>query len=100
MDVLQHVQVLHEHVGSGLFDYVMANDNFSAEVPSEWPSELVRVPVNQHKLGELRLVEMDVVDPASPTRHDPAKLSEALLKLYYDQASRRGRTELPQAHTA
>src|SRR5207237_2515053 len=35
LDVMQHVRIVHEHVGQGLFDYVVANDNFEAEVPSE-----------------------------------------------------------------
>ena len=94
MDVLQHVQVVHSHVGDGLFDYVVANDNFAAEVPSEWPSDLVRCG-SQQELANLRLVEMDVIDDANPVRHDPAKLSEALLKLYYDQASRRTSQRMP-----
>jgi uncharacterized cofD-like protein len=94
MDVLQHVQVMEAHVGPGLFDYVVANDNFSAEVPSEWPTDLVRCGA-QAQLGDLRLVEMDVIDQASPIRHEPGKLSEALLKLYYDQASRRAPQRTP-----
>ncbi|HLG71278.1 MAG TPA: gluconeogenesis factor YvcK family protein [Chloroflexota bacterium] len=90
LDVLQHVRILEAHVGPGLFDYVVANDNFSAEVPSEWPTELVRPGAGQAGLGDLRLVELDLIDEANPIRHDPTKLSEAVLKVYYDQASRRG----------
>jgi len=94
MDVLQHVRVIEAHVGRGLFDYVIANDNFAAEAPSEWPAELVRCGA-QADLGDLRLVEMDVVDDAAPSRHEPSKLAEALLKLYYDQASRRAPLRTP-----
>jgi hypothetical protein len=47
------------------------------------------------ELGDLRLVEMDVVDQGSPIRHEPSKLAEALLKLYYDQASRRSSQRSP-----
>ncbi len=89
LDVLEHVRVVEAHVGPGLFDYVVANDNFSAEVPSEWPTELVRLGAGQTELGDLRLVELDVVDEANPIRHEPGRLAEGLLKLYYDQASRR-----------
>ena len=94
MDVIQHVRVVREHVGNGLFDYVVANDNFAADMPEEWPTDLVRVG-SQEELGELRLVELDVIDETNPIRHDPTKLSEALLKLYYDQASRRGPQRAP-----
>ncbi|HLQ35487.1 MAG TPA: gluconeogenesis factor YvcK family protein [Chloroflexota bacterium] len=94
LDVLQHVRVVQAHVGSGLFDYVVANDNFSAEVPSEWPTELVRCRSGQD-VGDLRLLEMNVVDETNPIRHEPSKLSEALLKLYYDQASRRSSVRAP-----
>ncbi len=102
MDVLEHVHIIHSHVGHGLFDYVVANDNFSSEVPADWPTELVRLGSTQPDMADLRLVEMDVIDMAAPTRHDPGKLSEALLKLYYDQASRRSVSRQPAEaiHTA
>jgi uncharacterized cofD-like protein len=100
LDALQHVRVVQAHVGQGLFDCLVANDNFSAEVPEEWPTELVRCRPSQVDLGELRLVEMDVVDEANPIRHDPAKLSETLLKLYYDQASRRAPQRLEAVRSA
>lgn len=102
LDVLQHVQVVQEHAGQGLFDYVVVNDNFTAEAPSEWPTELLRYRPAQADLGGLRLVELDVVDQANPNRHDPAKLAEALLKLYYDQASRRSspRVQAPSEASA
>ncbi|HLY67653.1 MAG TPA: 2-phospho-L-lactate transferase CofD family protein, partial [Chloroflexota bacterium] len=102
LDVLQHVRIVQDHVGQGLFEHVVANDNFNAEVPSEWPSELVRCRTPQDDLGDLRLVELDVVDEANPVRHDPAKLAQAVLKLYYDQASRRSpqRISAPLAQTA
>jgi uncharacterized cofD-like protein len=87
-DVTEHVRVIKDHAGDGIFDYVMANDNLTAEVPSaEWPTELVQVVPG--KLAGLRVVEMDLVDRTNPRRHDPAKVAEALLKLYYDRAPRR-----------
>ncbi|MBV8083381.1 MAG: YvcK family protein [Chloroflexi bacterium] len=89
LDVLQHVQIVQEHVGEGLFDYVIANDNFDAEVPEEWPAEMVRTRPARTDLGDLRVVQMDVIDAGNPWRHDPSKLAEGLLKVYYDQASRR-----------
>jgi uncharacterized cofD-like protein len=95
LDVLHHVQVLQGHVGTGVFDYVIANDNFSAETPSEWPIDLVRLGTAQDDLGDLRVVEMDVIDESNPVRHDPSKLAEGLLKLYYDQASRRAPQRVP-----
>jgi uncharacterized cofD-like protein len=93
LDVSQHVQIVQTHVGQNLFDYVVANDNFQADIPSEWPAELVHSRPSKAQIGELRVVQMDVqmdvIDTNNPWRHDPAKLGEALLKVYYDQASRR-----------
>ena len=97
LDVMQHVQVLHAHVGEGLFDYVVANDNFRLDAPPEWPRDLVRSGVSHGDLGDLRLVEMDVIDEASQRRHHPAKLAEGLLKLYYDQAYRRSAQRVTMA---
>src|SRR3712207_8157525 len=33
------------------------------------------------------LVLADVVDPESPLRHDPTKLAQALVRLYYEKAA-------------
>ncbi len=91
-DVIDHVHLLHDHVGEGLFDYVVANDNFSPADEAGSMVTLVRCSgATLNGLEDLRLVEMDIIDESNPMRHDPTKLSEALLKLYYDQAPRRSR---------
>jgi uncharacterized cofD-like protein len=100
LDVLQHVEVVQAHVGEGLFDYVIANDNFEADMPSEWPAEMVRSRANRADIGGLRVVQMNVIDANNPWRHDPSKLSEGLLKVYYDQASRRSTQRQPSHVTA
>ena len=89
-DVLEQVKLLQSHAGSGLFDYVVANDNVSLTLPPLWGSQLVRCsgPL-AGDLQDLRLVEMDVIDTEDPRRHHAGKLSEALMKLFYDQSPRR-----------
>ncbi|MDE3075742.1 MAG: YvcK family protein [Chloroflexota bacterium] len=94
-DVLQHVRLVRSHVGDGLFDYVVVNDNLDAALPLELTAALVRCHgATPADLRELRLVEMDIIDPANAMRHHSAKLGEGLLKLYYDQAPRRSRSEV------
>ncbi|MDE3077426.1 MAG: YvcK family protein, partial [Chloroflexota bacterium] len=94
-EVVQHVRLVRAHVGDGLFDYVVANDNLDVAPPLDLSTRLLRCPgITPPDLRDLRLVEMDVIDETNAMRHHPAKLGEALLKLYYDQAPRRSRPEV------
>jgi len=81
-----HVQVLARHVGSNPFDFVLANNNFAAAGgrPSVHP-----VPVNGEASGAhgCAVVQADVIDEANPLRHDPAKLAEALMAIYFERGN-------------
>ena len=65
-----------------------ARETTDITIPERYPSTVVTA--GQTDAAELgfHLVLADVVDPAAPLRHDPAKLAQALIRLYYEQAER------------
>jgi uncharacterized cofD-like protein len=76
--VEDHVRAIEDHVGPGLIDAVVANNNM--EVPSgNWTLELVR-PVYTLQ-DRIPIVFANLQDPTSPWRHDPASLARCLLGL-------------------
>jgi uncharacterized cofD-like protein len=85
--VYDHVAALVRHVGPGLVNAVLANENMSLPLPAQSGAEFV--PLGP-PLGEgLQLVTADLVDPARPWRHDSARLAQALMRLYAPIAEQR-----------
>ncbi len=80
--VVSHLQALDEHVGSGLFGTVLANDCFRTDRPPGGGAEYVTLPANVEGLG-FRLVLRELVDSQYPWRHDPQKLAQAVLELVH-----------------
>jgi len=72
-----HIRVLEEHVGEGLFDLVVCNNRHPGELPNgiEW------VRVEPDLPGEYPVYQADLIDENHPWRHDPDKLARALLAL-------------------
>ncbi len=84
-NVPDHVKAIHRHVGTGLFDCVLVNNNLGA-LPSEWPNGLV---AQDGSLPEgVQEIAADLVLEQYRLRHDPAKLASTLMDLY---CGRRGR---------
>lgn len=76
--VEDHVRAIENHVGPGLIDVVVANNNM--EVPSgNWKMELVP-PVYTWQ-DRIPITFADLTDAKSPWRHDPDKLARCLLAL-------------------
>ncbi|MGQ9493235.1 MAG: gluconeogenesis factor YvcK family protein [Anaerolineae bacterium] len=73
-----HVRALYNHVGEGLFDYVLLNDNLEVQTPENWNAEMVK-PITD---GTYRVWTADVVDRNKPWRHDPAKLAQSIMHIY------------------
>jgi uncharacterized cofD-like protein len=72
----EHIEAIEEHVGKGLFDQIVANDCYDAELPDgiSWvkgPDTRMRTPIYM----------TDLVNHEMPSHHDPVKLSETLLSL-------------------
>ena len=87
----QHLEVLIAHVGDGLFDYVLLNDNHEARRPDGWMGQPVQVDVRRLEGFEVTIVEEDLVDVSNAHRHDPAKLAAALMRIHQQDRAERPR---------
>ncbi len=84
--VKDHVAALLRHLSENPFHFVLANDKVGAVLPAHWHVNQVAPTVEDLKLAGTELVQADVVDPKNPLRHDPKKLAQALMRLFYDKA--------------
>lgn len=79
--IADHVNTIFQHTSPDLFQYVLANGSRIQRIPAGAPIAAVE------EIGELpesvRLLRTDVVNDANPLRHDPEKLSKAVMRLYY-----------------
>ncbi len=98
--VVEHVQALHDHIGTGLFDYVLYNSNLSSakDIKPEWAVSVVTLDHEAAaRFHNLEFVPADVVRDDNPLRHNPAKLADAVIQLYQSHAGksvpRNGRTD-------
>ena len=78
--VSDHFDTLEKHIGPGLFDYVLANDNVLGPLPESWNSK--PVPIDKQTVDGARVVTADVVSEANRYHHDSQKLAQAVLRLY------------------
>jgi len=75
----EHVAALEKHVGGGLFQTVVVNDNQDVEFEGGEGVELVQ-PSFPPDIN-LDIINADLADAACPWRHDSEKLSQVLLDL-------------------
>jgi uncharacterized cofD-like protein len=87
----QHLEALIDHVGDGLFDYVLLNDNLDARRPEGWLGQPVKVDVRRLEELPITIVEEDLVDVTNAHRHDPAKLAAALMRIQQQDRAERPR---------
>jgi uncharacterized cofD-like protein len=86
----EHVAALGQHAGAGLVDVVLANDNLAfGPFPAHWQAAPVPplLAANGHGPPP-RLVTADLVSAELPTRHDPAKLAAAVVRLWRSERRR------------
>jgi len=81
--VSDHVQVLDDHVGRGIFSFVLANSNLGFSLPAYTQSEPVALAEEGAK--SYHLITADLVDPRSLWRHHADRLAEALMSLYSER---------------
>ncbi len=72
-----HIRALEEHVGDGVFDVILCNDNYSGQLNDG--SQFVRC--DEQTLADARTYCADLSDENSPWRHDSNKLSATLIQL-------------------
>lgn len=78
-----HVQALQDHVGKDVFHYVLANDNFDAQLPPQANIEFV--PVTYKATGEYQVITADLIDRENAWRHDSKKLVRKVIEFYHQQ---------------
>jgi 2-phospho-L-lactate transferase/gluconeogenesis factor (CofD/UPF0052 family) len=72
-----HVRALEEHVGEGLFDVILCNDNYEGKLNDG--SQFVRA--DEKTLEDSRTHCADLSDDQYPWRHDSNKLAVKLIQL-------------------
>lgn len=86
--VLDHVDVIERHLGKGVLNAVVANNNIVDGLPEAWHSNPVGLRTNGQAMRPgLRIEEADVVAEENRYRHDPAKLAATLMRLYDERES-------------
>jgi uncharacterized cofD-like protein len=76
-----HVRVLEEHIGSGLFDMVVSNSQSEGRLP-----EGVQWVLAEDELDEDHAVyRADLVDVLRPWRHDSQKLAQVIMDLFQER---------------
>ena len=86
-----YVEVIRHYAGHASIDAVVANDNLM-DCEREAAFKLVRPEAVWSDPAECVLA--DVIDENQPTRHDPAKLAQAITRAY--SRNRGNRTRLPR----
>jgi uncharacterized cofD-like protein len=82
--VSDHFDTLTRHLkGTNPFDFVLANTNLTPNLPEDWHSEPVQIDTTH--LNGARVVKADVIAEENRYRHDSKKLSDALIRLYYER---------------
>jgi uncharacterized cofD-like protein len=74
-----HAGAIERHVGSGLFSFVLANNNFDHPLPADWSLTPVSTvtPID----AGYEVLAADVVNEGRPWRHDPGKLARVLMTM-------------------
>jgi uncharacterized cofD-like protein len=95
-DLADHFVAVERHIGPGLVDVVLANNQFEARRPGSYSAEAVRLrwpPERSWPSGTApRLVLDDVVDPDNAHHHEPGRLAAAVMAVYEREALTRRRS--------
>ncbi len=79
--VADHVLALERHIGRGVFQTVLANNNFTTKNTDEFTHYVPPAPESHEISQRYQLHYTDLVDDERPWRHDPYKLAAAILKI-------------------
>jgi uncharacterized cofD-like protein len=78
---VDHVEAIHEHTSSELFDLIISNKITKGRLPEniEW------VTTKEQSKAEYSIYQTDVSDDLSPGRHNPNKLAKTIMDLYQER---------------
>jgi uncharacterized cofD-like protein len=76
-----HLRGLERHIGEGLFDVIICNDNYKGDInpSSQW------VRTDEKTLSDPRSHCADLVDEENPRRHDSLKLAQTIMDIFYER---------------
>jgi uncharacterized cofD-like protein len=76
-----HIRTIEKHLGGGMFDLVICNNNFGDDLPKgpEWVTPEVDFQ-EQYNVYAANLIDKD-----NPWRHDSLRLAQTIMDLYYDR---------------
>lgn len=76
-----HLRVFEEHLGSGLFDLAVVNQQYQGQLPENvnW------VKIDKDLDDNFPLYRADIVDNMHPWRHDSQKLAQIIMDLYSER---------------
>ncbi|MGH2407098.1 MAG: gluconeogenesis factor YvcK family protein [Candidatus Limnocylindrales bacterium] len=80
--LLDHLEAVRSHLGAGIVDVVLANDDLAARAPRDWPASPIAPTLPEAWRRQLRLATNAVVDPDNAHHHDPERLAAAVMALY------------------
>jgi uncharacterized cofD-like protein len=96
--VSDHFATLVQHVGPGLFDYILANDNVAGPLPEAWHSEPVRL--DNSIVDGARVVTADVISEKNRYYHDSSKLASTVFRIYNGRNQYEAAEELAAARAS
>ena len=78
---LDHVQSVEKHVGEGLFDLVICNNNFQGQLGTDvdW------VKMDADLLRHSAVYCADLIDMTYPWRHDSKRLAKTVMDLFFER---------------
>jgi len=76
--VSNHIRALEDHVGSGIFDLLICNQNYGSELLKgmEW------VKLETDSVTDYPIYQADLVSAEEPWHHDEEKLAYTLMQIY------------------
>lgn len=80
--VADHVLALEKHIGRGVFNAVLANNNYPSQNAGENTHYVLPTSDNHPIYQRYRVFMAELNDFERPWRHDPGKLAQALFAIY------------------
>lgn len=88
--VHDHMAAIERHIGRGVFNYMLVNDNLAPRLPDGYTIGILSPDGEGRGYG---MVRADVIDAQKPWRHDARKLARAVMGIV--EARRNAGTESP-----
>lgn len=76
-----HLEVIEEHIGTNIFDIIVANDN----PPEQYNKNVEAVEVEEELSERYAVYKKDLLDTEHPWRHDPLKIASVLIDLFRER---------------